>query len=96
LAAAPQKYGNMQFYNVEAFERGDEENIWTEEDELLGGWRKLHNEKFHNLYSSPSLIRMIKSKRIRWAGYVPRMEAKSNTYNILVGKPEGKTTLGRS
>jgi hypothetical protein len=43
-------------------------------DEVTGGWRKLHNEELHNLYSSPSIIRMIKSKRVRWAGHVARME----------------------
>jgi hypothetical protein len=60
-----------------------------------GGWRKLHNEELHNLYSSPSIIRMIKSRRMTWAGHVARMGEKRNTYRILVGKPEGKRTLGR-
>jgi hypothetical protein len=45
-----------------------------ERDEVTGGWRKLHNEELHNLYSSPSIIRMIKSRRMRWAGHVARME----------------------
>jgi hypothetical protein len=63
-------------------------------DEVTGEWRKLHNEKLHNLYSSPNIIRMIKSRRIRWAGHVARMGEK-NVYRILVGKPEGKRTLGR-
>jgi hypothetical protein len=49
----------------------------------------------HNFYSSPSIIRMIKSRRMRWAGYVTRMGAKRNAYRILVGKPEGKRPLGR-
>jgi hypothetical protein len=62
---------------------------------VRGGWRKLHNEELHNLYSSPSIIRMIKSRRMRWAGNVGRMGAKRNAYTILVGKPEGKTLLGR-
>jgi hypothetical protein len=52
-------------------------------DEVTRGWRKLHNEELHNLYSSPSIIRMIKSRRIRWAGLVARMQEK-NSYNILV------------
>jgi hypothetical protein len=61
---------------------------------LTGGWRKLHNED-HNLYSSPSIIRIIKSRRMRWAGYVARMGEKRNACRILVGKPEGKRPLGR-
>jgi hypothetical protein len=58
-------------------------------------WRKLHNEELHNLYSSPNIIRMINSRRMRWAGHVPRMEEKRNAYRILVEKPEGKRPLGR-
>jgi hypothetical protein len=63
-------------------------------DEVTGGWRKLHNED-NNLYSTPSIIRMIKSKMMRWAGHVARMGEKRNAYRILVGKPEGKRPLGR-
>jgi hypothetical protein len=59
------------------------------------GWRKLYNVELHNLYSSPSIIRMIRSRRMRWAGHVVRMGAKKNAYRILVGKPEGKRPLGR-
>jgi hypothetical protein len=59
------------------------------------GWRKLHNEELHNLYSSPSIIRMIKSSRVRCAGRVVRMGEKRNAYTILVGKPEVKRPLGR-
>jgi hypothetical protein len=64
-------------------------------DEMTGGWRKLHNEELHNLYSSLSIIRMIKSRRIRWAGHVARMGEKRNNYIIFVGKPERKRPLGR-
>jgi hypothetical protein len=64
-------------------------------DEVTGGWRKLHNEEIYNLYSSPSIIRMIKSRRMRWAGHVARMGLKRNAYRILVGNPEGKRPLGR-
>jgi hypothetical protein len=53
-------------------------------DEVIGGWRKLHNEELHNLYSSPSIIRMIKSKRMKWVGHLARMEEKRNAYRILV------------
>jgi hypothetical protein len=62
---------------------------------VTGGWRKLHNEKLHNLYSSPSIIRIIKSRRMRWAGHVARIGEKSNAYRILVRKLEGKRPLGR-
>jgi hypothetical protein len=64
-------------------------------DEVIGGWRKLHNEKFHNLYSSPSIIRMIKSRRMRWTWHVAQKEEKRNAYRILVGKSERKRSLGR-
>jgi hypothetical protein len=62
---------------------------------LTGGWRKLHNEELHNLYSSPSIIRTIKSRRMRWAEHVARMGEKRNVYRLLVRKPEGKRPLGR-
>jgi hypothetical protein len=59
-------------------------------DEVMGDWRKLHNEELHNLYSSPNIIRMIKSRRMRWTGQVARMGAKRNAYRTLVRKPEGR------
>jgi hypothetical protein len=62
---------------------------------LNGTHQLLHNKELHNLYSSPSIIRIIKSKRMRWARHVARMGEKRNAYSILVGKPEGKTPLGR-
>jgi hypothetical protein len=58
-------------------------------EEIIGGWRKLHNEELYNLYLSPNIIRMIKSSRIKWAGHVARMEEIRNEYNMLVRKPEG-------
>jgi hypothetical protein len=64
-------------------------------DGVMGGWRKLHNEELHNLYFSPSIIRIIKSRRMRWVGYVARMGEKMNVYRLLVGKPKGKRPLGR-
>jgi hypothetical protein len=64
-------------------------------DEETGGWGKLHNEGLHNLYSSPSIIRIIKSRRMRWAGHVARMGETRNAYRISVGMPEGKRPLGR-
>jgi hypothetical protein len=62
---------------------------------MTGEWKKLHSEELHNLYSSPNIIRMIKSKRMRLAGYVARMGATRNAYRILVGKPKGKRPLRR-
>jgi hypothetical protein len=59
-------------------------------DEVTGGRRKLHNEELHNLYSSPSIIRKIKSRRMRLSGHIARIGEKSNAYRILVEKPEGK------
>jgi hypothetical protein len=64
-------------------------------DEVTGGWRKLHNKELCDLYSSPSIIRIIKSRRMRWAEQVAQMGEKRNTYRLLVGKSEGKTLLGR-
>jgi hypothetical protein len=64
-------------------------------DEVTGIWRKLHNEELHILYLSPSIIGMIKSRRMRLVGHVARMGKKRNEYRILVRKPEGKSPLGR-
>jgi hypothetical protein len=64
-------------------------------DEVTGSWIKLHNEELHGLYSSPSIIRVIKARRMRWAGHVTRMGDVRGEYNILVGKPEGRRPLGR-
>jgi hypothetical protein len=62
-------------------------------DEVTDEWRKLHNEELRHLYSSPSIIRKIKSRRMRWAGHVTRMGEKRNAYILLVGKPEGRRPL---
>jgi hypothetical protein len=56
-------------------------------DEVTGKWRKLHNEELRDLYSSPSMIIIIKPRRMRWAGHVTRMGEKRNAYRLLVGKP---------
>jgi hypothetical protein len=64
-------------------------------DGVTGGWRKLHSEELRDLYSSPSIIRIIKSRKVRWAGHVARMVEKRCVYRLLVGKPEGKRPLGR-
>jgi hypothetical protein len=59
-------------------------------DEVTGGWGKLHNEELHGLYSSPSIVRVIKARRMRWTGHVARMGEVRGAYNILVGRPEGR------
>jgi hypothetical protein len=58
-------------------------------------WRKLHNDELHSLYSSPNIVRVIKSRRIRWVGHVARMGKGRGVYRVLVGRPEGKRPLGR-
>jgi hypothetical protein len=64
-------------------------------DEVTGGWRKLHNKELHGLYSSPSIFRVIKARRMRWAGHVERTGEVRGAHNILVGRPEGMRPLGR-
>jgi hypothetical protein len=64
-------------------------------DEITGEWRKLHSGELHNLYSSPDIVRQIKSRRMRWAGHVARMGERRNEYRVLRGKPEGKRPLER-
>ena len=64
-------------------------------DEITGEWKKLHNAELHALYSSPNIIRDLKSRRLRWAGHVARMEHFRNACRVLVGKPQSKRTLGR-
>jgi hypothetical protein len=67
----------------------------SKKNEVTGGWRKLHNEELHNLYSSPSIIRIIKSRRMRWAFHVALMKENLNARSILLGRQEGKRPLGR-
>ena len=64
-------------------------------DGVTGEWRKLHNEELNDLYSSSIILRVIKSRRMRWAGHVARMEEGRGVHKVLVGKPEGKGPLGR-
>ena len=61
----------------------------------LGDWRRLHNEELNDLHSSPNIVRVIKSRRMRWAGHVARMGEERGVYRVLVGKPEGKRPQGR-
>jgi hypothetical protein len=64
-------------------------------DEVTGKWGKLHNEEFNDLYCSTNILRVTKSRRMKWAGHVARMGERRGVYRILVGKPEGKRPLGR-
>jgi hypothetical protein len=68
--------------------------FWPKRDEITGEWRKLHNEELHGLYSSPNIVRVIKS-RMGWVGHVARMGKERGVYRVFVGKPEGKKPLGR-
>jgi len=64
-------------------------------DELTGDWRKLHNEELRDLYSLPNIVRVVKSRTVRWAGHVVRMGEGRGVHRVLVGKPGGKRPLGR-
>jgi hypothetical protein len=63
-------------------------------DEVTGEWRKLHNEELSDLYSLPNIVRVVKSRRMRWAGHVARVGEGRAMHRVLVGKPEGKRPLG--
>jgi hypothetical protein len=69
--------------------------IFRPEREEDGSWRELHNDELHSLYSSPNIVRVIRSRRMRWAGHVVRMGEGRGVNRVLVGKPEGKRQLGR-
>ena len=82
---------------LRVFENGALRRIFGPKSyEITGEWRKLHNEELKGLYSSPNIVRVIKSRRMRWAGHVARMREGRGVYRVLVGKPEGKRPLGRS
>jgi hypothetical protein len=70
--------------------------IGTKRQEVAGGWRRLHNEELHNLHTSSNIIRVIKSRRMRWALHVAHIGGRRNVYKFLFGNPEGKRPLGRS
>ena len=63
-------------------------------EEVMGEWRRLHNEELNDLYCSPNIVRVIKSRRMRWAGHVARMGEERDVYRVLVGKPEGRDHWG--
>ena len=69
--------------------------LGAKRDEITGEWRKLHNAELHALHTTRNVIRNLKSRRVRWPGHVARMEQTRNAYRVLVGKPEGKRSLGR-
>jgi hypothetical protein len=70
--------------------------LGPERDEATGEWRRLHNEELNDLYLSPNIIRVIKSRRMRWVWHAARMREKRDAYRILVRRPEGRRPLGRS
>jgi hypothetical protein len=82
-------------HRLRIFENRVLRKIFGPKREEDGSWRKLHNDEIHNLYSSPNIIRVIKSRRFRWAGHVARMGEGRGVYRVLVGRPEGKRKLGR-
>ena len=69
--------------------------FWPKRDEVTGEWRKLHNEELNDLYCSPDIVRVIKSRRMRWAGHVVRKWERRGIYRVLVRKPEGRRSLER-
>jgi hypothetical protein len=69
--------------------------IFGPKKEEDGSWRKLHNDELHSLYSSLNIVRVIKSRRMRWAGHVARMGEGKGVYSVLIGRPESKRPLGR-
>jgi hypothetical protein len=86
----------MEEHRLSVFENRVLRRIFgPKRDEVMGEWRKLHNEELYNLYSSPDIIRKIKSRQMRWVGHMVRMGEERKVYKVLVGKPEGRRPLGR-
>jgi hypothetical protein len=75
--------------------RAPRKTFGAQTDEVTGTWRRLHNEELYDLYCSLDIIRVIKSRRMRWAGHVARMGEGRGAYRVLVGRPEGRRPLGR-
>jgi hypothetical protein len=80
-------------YRLKVFENRVLRRIFGPKREEDGSWRKLHNDELHRLYSSPNIIMVIKSRRMKWAGHVARMGDGRGVYRVLVGRPEGKRPL---
>jgi hypothetical protein len=82
-------------HRLRVFENRVLRRIFGPKREEDGSWRKLHNDELHSLYSSPNIVKVIKSRRMRWAVHVARMGEGRGVYRVLVGRPEGKRPLGR-
>jgi hypothetical protein len=82
-------------HRLRVFENRVLRKIFGPKREEDGSWRKLHNDELHSLYSSPNIVRVIKSRKMRWAGHVARVGEGKGVYRVLVGWPEGKRPLGR-
>jgi hypothetical protein len=82
-------------HRLRVFENRVLGRIFGPKREEDGSWSRLHNDELHNLYSSPNIVRVIKARRMRWAGHVARMGEGRGAYRVLVGRPEGKRPLGR-
>jgi hypothetical protein len=82
-------------HRLRVFENSVLRKIFGPKREEDGSWRKLHNDKLHDLYSSTNIVRVINSRRMRWAGHVAHMEEGRGAYRVLVGRPKGKRPLGR-
>jgi hypothetical protein len=82
-------------HRLRVFENRVLRRIFGPKREEDGSWRKLHNDELHSVYSSYNIVRVIKSRRMRWAGHVARMGEGRDVYRVLIGKPEGKRPLGR-
>jgi hypothetical protein len=82
-------------HRLRVFENGVLGRIFGPKREEDGSWIKVHNNELHSLHSSPDIIRLIKSRRMRWTGHVVRMGEGRGVYRVLVGRPEGRRPLGR-
>jgi hypothetical protein len=82
-------------HRLRVFENKVLRRIFGPKREEDGSWRKLHNDELHDLNSSPNIVRVIKSRKMRWAGHVARMGEGRGVYRVLVGRPEDKRPLGR-
>jgi hypothetical protein len=82
-------------HRLRVFENRVLRKIFGPKREEDGSWRELHHDELHSLYSSPNIVRVIKCKRMRWAGHVARMGEGKGVYRVLVGRPERKRPLGR-
>jgi hypothetical protein len=82
-------------HRLRVFENRVLRKIFGPKSEVDGSWIKLHNDELHSLYSSPNIVRVIKLRRLRWAGHVARMGEGSGVYRVLVGKPVSKRPLAR-